>query len=128
CTVHAVFPLKQEEIFYDLVDALYVERNVSEAYSHFKEDFINHNPFAPDGIASSMALVVPIFTNPAVSVQVLHQVFAAPYGWVHYRIDGWSPEPVAVLDLYLFNGSCVQEHWDLIQTRPDNATNPHALF
>ncbi|KAF7359675.1 Snoal-like polyketide cyclase family protein [Mycena venus] len=115
CILHSVSPHQQEEIFYTLVDALYVARTVSEAYTHFVEDFINHNPATVDGIASSFALI-------------LHQAFAAPYGWVHYRIDGFNPEPTAVVDVFQFNGSCVVEHWDIIQERPVNSTSLHPLF
>lgn len=77
---------------------------------------------------SSFDIVEPLFTNPAVEIQVLHQSFVAPIGWVHYRIDGFLPEPTAVVDVYLWGGSCIVEHWDIIQERPVNVTNPHALF
>ncbi|KAF8210042.1 hypothetical protein K438DRAFT_1571373 [Mycena galopus ATCC 62051] len=108
----------------------FLHRTVSEVYTHFIEDFINHNPATVDGIASSFALVEPLFTNSniAVNIQILHQAFVAPYGWVHYRIDGFNPEPTAVVDVYQFNGSCVVEHWDIIQERPVNSTSSHPLF
>ncbi|KAJ7879046.1 hypothetical protein B0H14DRAFT_2320391, partial [Mycena olivaceomarginata] len=130
CTPQTVSPFRQEEIFYTLVNKLYVARTVSEAYTHFVEDFINHNPATVDGIASSFALVEPLFTNSntAVKVQILHQAFVAPYGWVHYRIDGFNPEPTAVVDVFRFDGSCVVEHWDIIQERPVNSTSSHPLF
>ncbi|KAJ6575555.1 hypothetical protein DFH09DRAFT_834713, partial [Mycena vulgaris] len=128
CTPHAVTPARQQEIFSAFVHSLYVARTVDEAYTHFTENFTNHNPDAVDGLVSSFDLVEPLFTNPAVEIQVLHQSFAAPMGWVHYRIDGFLPEPTAVVDVYLWGGSCIVEHWDIIQERPVNVTNPHALF
>jgi predicted SnoaL-like aldol condensation-catalyzing enzyme len=91
-------------------------------------NFTNHNPSVLDGLAASFDVVKPIFTNPAVEIQILHQAFAEPVGWVHYRIDGFLPEPTAVVDVYLWGGGCIVEHWDIIQERPVNATNSHALF
>jgi hypothetical protein len=30
--------------------------------------------------------------------------------------------------MWRWNGTCIQEHWDAIETLPANATNPIALF
>lgn len=52
-------------------------------------------------------------------------------GWVHYRMDiaGVPADQFfAVLDLFRMNGTCIEEHWDVAQQRPINATNPLALF
>jgi hypothetical protein len=72
--------------------------------------------------------VKPIFTDPAVAIEVPHQSFEAPMGWVHYRIDPFLLEPTAVVNVYLWGGSCIVEHWDIIQERLVNATNPNGLF
>ncbi|KAJ7744270.1 hypothetical protein DFH07DRAFT_749555 [Mycena maculata] len=105
-------------------------RTVEEAYTHFTENFTNHNPDVLDGLAASFNLVEPIFTftNAAVTIEVLYQPFVAPIGWVHYRIDGFLPESTAVVDVYLWGGACIVEHWDIIQERLVNATSTHPLF
>ncbi|KAJ7510332.1 hypothetical protein B0H11DRAFT_1958552 [Mycena galericulata] len=128
CTPQAVGPRRQQEIFNNFVNSLYVAKTVDEAYTHFTENFTQHNPDVLDGLAASFDFVDPLFTNPAVAVEVLHQGFEAPIGWVHWRIDGFLPQPTAVVDVYLWGGSCIVEHWDIVQERPVNATNPHALF
>ncbi|KAJ7720517.1 hypothetical protein B0H16DRAFT_1604498 [Mycena metata] len=130
CVVHPANAVEQKEIFNVFVDEFYVKRNIPGAFHHIAADYIQHNPFELDGITSSFNFLDPIFSNTSVKVQILHRVFEAPYGWLHYRVDDLlgELEPTAILDLFRFNGTCVQEHWDVIQERPVNATNPHALF
>ncbi|KAJ7054899.1 hypothetical protein C8F01DRAFT_1292824 [Mycena amicta] len=130
CVVHPATALEQKQIFNTFVEEFYVKRNIPRAFTHLAADYIQHNPFELDGITSSFDFLYPIFSNTSVTVQMLHRVFEAPYGWLHYRVDGipQQPEPTAILDLFRFNGTCVQEHWDVIQARPANATNPHPLF
>ncbi|KAJ7823188.1 hypothetical protein B0H14DRAFT_2598007 [Mycena olivaceomarginata] len=127
CTPHRASPHQQQEIFYAFVNSIYIKRTISAGFTHVVEDYINHNPDTV-GIAASFLVLDSLLSNPAVKIQLLHQAFAAPYGWVHFRIDGYNPEPTAIVDVFRFNGSFVAEHWDVIQQRPVNATNPHPLF
>lgn len=43
-------------------------------------------------------------------------------------MSGIGGEPAAVVDVVRFEGTCIMEHWDVIQERPGNATNSNALF
>ncbi|KAJ7784065.1 hypothetical protein B0H14DRAFT_2958978 [Mycena olivaceomarginata] len=118
----AVFPQQQRVIFEKTA------ASIAAAYKHVRADEFQHNPDNLDGAAASFAVFNAVYANRTNTIQVLHQAFEAPIGWVHFRIDGASPEPGAIVDMYRFNGSCIVEHWDVIQERPVNATNPHALF
>ncbi|KAJ7023695.1 hypothetical protein C8F04DRAFT_1133678 [Mycena alexandri] len=104
-------PGSQKLIFTTFVEEFYVTRDIPRAFSHIAADYIQHNPVELDGVTSSFDFLDPIFSNTSVTVQILHRVFEA-----------------AILDLFRFDGTCVQEHWDVIQERPVNAPNPHALF
>ncbi|KAJ6568905.1 hypothetical protein B0H19DRAFT_1134195 [Mycena capillaripes] len=128
CVVYPATAVEQKQIFSTFVGEFYVKRDIPRAFTHIAADYIQHNPFELDGITSSFDFLNPIFSNTSVTVQILHRVFEAPYGWLHYRVDGLLEEPTAILDLFRFNGTCVQEHWDVIQELPVNATNPHPLF
>ncbi|KAJ7503239.1 hypothetical protein B0H11DRAFT_1984642 [Mycena galericulata] len=124
CVIQPATAVEQTQFFNTFVEEFYT----SPAHSSIAADYIQHNPFELDGITSSFDFLDPIFSNTSVNVQILHRVFEAPYGWLHYRVDGLEAEPTAILDLFRFNGTCVQEHWDVIQERPVNSTNPHPLF
>ncbi|KAJ7055475.1 hypothetical protein C8F01DRAFT_1319218 [Mycena amicta] len=128
CKVHRATAAEQKQIFNTFVDELYVKRNVPRAFTHIAADYIQHNPFILDGIPPSLDFLYPLFSNTSVTLQIIHRAFEAPYGWMHYRVDGFLEEPTAIVDVFRFNGTCVQEHWDVIEERPANATNPHPLF
>ncbi|KAJ7017548.1 hypothetical protein C8F04DRAFT_1405789 [Mycena alexandri] len=88
---------------------------------------IQHDPYVLDGAAASVALVTSIIANSSVGLELLHQAFQAPFGWVHWRLDVFSPA-FASVDIYRFEGACIVEHWDTIQQVPADAINPHPLF
>ncbi|KAJ7148089.1 hypothetical protein C8R43DRAFT_1194857 [Mycena crocata] len=122
---------RQRVIFENVVDLLFknaTPENVTEAYTHMAADLIQHNPAVVDGANASYTIVNSILADPAVKVQIINQAFESPVGWVHYRIDGFNAQPTAIVDMFRFNGSCIVEHWDVIQERPANATSQHPLF
>jgi predicted SnoaL-like aldol condensation-catalyzing enzyme len=92
-----------------------------DAFTHVVSDYIQHNPNILDGNAATFDVLSA--RPPTSTPQILHLAFSAPYGWVHHK-DGST----AIVDVYRFNGTCIQEHWDVIQTVPANSTNPHPLF
>ena len=38
------------------------------------------------------------------------------------------PNETAIVDLFRFNGSCIVEHWDVIESVDNATTNPIALY
>ena len=65
---------------------------------------------------------------PYADFTVLRSSFDNDVGFVHLKIVPATGEPIAVADIYRMQGSCIVEHWDVEQARPDNATNPIAMF
>ncbi|KAJ7183482.1 hypothetical protein C8R46DRAFT_1209642 [Mycena filopes] len=128
CAPHPASPREQQAIFEKYAELLYVKRAPVAAYAYIPANQIQHNPYTLDGAATSFPVVNSIIGNSSLGVEVLHQAFAAPFGWVHWRLDGFYPAPAALLDLYRFEGGCILEHWDITQEVPADAINPHALF
>ncbi|KAJ7751454.1 hypothetical protein B0H16DRAFT_1548533 [Mycena metata] len=128
CVQHPASPPEQQEIFERYAELLYIKRTPTPAYVYIASNEIQHNPNLLDGAAASFAIVNSIFTNSSNGVEVLQQTFQAPFGWVHWRLDGFYPTPASVVDIYRFEGACIVEHWDTIQQVPTDAINPHPLF
>ncbi|KAH7055806.1 hypothetical protein B0J12DRAFT_726768 [Macrophomina phaseolina] len=117
----------QRAIFYDFVNTFYTIGNTTEAFlTHVDESYIQHNPAILSGRDAAISALDGYFANA--NLTIMRTAFDSPYGWIHYRVDQKGLEPTAYIDVYRFNGSCVVEHWDVIQERPANATNPLALF
>ncbi|KAJ7775466.1 hypothetical protein B0H16DRAFT_1879854 [Mycena metata] len=128
CVQHPASPREQQKIFERYAELLYVKRTPDPAFVYIASDEIQHNPYQLDGAAASFAAVNPIVTNCSYGVEVLQQAFQAPFGWVHWRLDGPFPTPTSVVDIYRFEGACIVEHWDTMQQVPTDAINPHPLF
>ena len=117
----------QDDIFNDFVQRFYIDKNVSEAlHTYATSDYIQHNPFVGQGAQATIDYLGPIL--PSVNLTLLHVGKDGDSGFAHYRLDGFGSQPTALVDVYRFNGSCIVEHWDVIEALPANATNPLALF
>ncbi|PNS16440.1 hypothetical protein CAC42_174 [Sphaceloma murrayae] len=130
CPPRPASPQEQRKIFNDFVDAFIVRKDFSNTTwnTYIAEDYIQHNPFALSGRDQ----VIAFFANvdpAAVNYTIISKGMDGNYGYIHYRFDQVNvTQPSAVADIFRFNGSCIQEHWDVIQQRPENPLNPIALF
>jgi len=116
----------QRTIFADFVNALYIQKNVTGTYDTYVDvNLIEHSPFGPQGRDANAAVLLNII--PYAQFTVLRSNFDANFGFIHLEIAG-SPEPTALADIYRMNGTCIEEHWDVTQVKPSNATNPIAMF
>ncbi|KAJ7752600.1 hypothetical protein B0H16DRAFT_1836770 [Mycena metata] len=103
-------------------------RTPAPAYVYIAANEIQHDPYALDGAAASVAPVDALFANSSNGIELLHQGFQSPFGWVHWRVDGFYPAPASVVEIYRFEGACIVEHWDTTQQVPADAISPHPLF
>ena len=125
CPPQPASPYVQAAIFNDFINKLYVQKNATDAYlTYVSPDYINHSPYAPQGRAAAIAFLS--FLIPSVNRTILHQIYQGDTGAVHLKV--LSQTPIALVDLFRLNGTCVVEHWDVNQPLPANATNPIALF
>ncbi|KAL3472498.1 hypothetical protein BJX99DRAFT_235454 [Aspergillus californicus] len=129
CPPRRVTGLQQRRIFDSFVDDFLVKKDfVPVQAKYIAEDYIQHTP----SLLSGRQANIDWFKNvsPAsLNFTILKTAFDNGIGWVHYRMDMLGAgEPFAVVDMVRFNGSCIQEHWDVVQQRQNNSVNPLALF
>ncbi|GME66204.1 hypothetical protein GTA08_BOTSDO11583 [Neofusicoccum parvum] len=129
CPPRAASTAEQRAIFGEFVQKFLVEKNATRALlDHAAEDYIQHNPFFLSGRQVAIDALSG-FPSSAVNYTIINRGFDADRGWVHYRLDtAGAPEPSAVVDIFRLEGTCIREHWDVIQQRPANATNPIAMW
>ncbi|KAE8448684.1 hypothetical protein EG329_008899 [Mollisiaceae sp. DMI_Dod_QoI] len=118
---------EQAAIWNEFVDVLYIQKNVSAAFLTYVDvNYIQHNPFALSGRQNAISALTVIW--PTVNFTIMHNGFSKNIGYLHYRQDTAGQYPEAITDLLRFNGTCIMEHWDVIQSWSPNYTNPLALF
>ncbi|KAF5026470.1 hypothetical protein F66182_1457 [Fusarium sp. NRRL 66182] len=125
CPPRPVTPQQQRRIFDEFVQKLFIERNPAKAMNdHVSEGYLQHNPFATTGRQPSIDNL-DWLTPETVEFTVVHSGVDNNIGFTFTRMDlPGQDQPTAVADFMRFNGSCLVEHWDSIQERPANRTNP----
>lgn len=94
---------------------------------HVSEDYIQHNPSVLSGLQAAID-AFEYFLSPQIDYTVISTDFDCGRAWINYRMDVLGYLPSAVADLYRFEGSCIVEHWDVLEVKPVNGTNPLALW
>ena len=126
CPPRRATPKQQRAIFSDFVDTLYIQKNVPKAFNdHVASNLIEHDPFDFQGRDPNIAKLSAII--PFAKFAVQRHNFDNEIGFIHLRVDE-NPGPVALADVYRFNGTCIVEHWDIAQVYPANATNHEVGF
>ncbi|TDZ40507.1 hypothetical protein CTRI78_v010282 [Colletotrichum trifolii] len=130
CPPRPASPAEQLAIFDDFIQKFYVEYNFTGSLlEHVPEDYIQHNPHLLSGRQNAIDFFSTIVTAGTSNFTIIHKAFEDNTAYIHYRSESTgAAEPSAVVDIFRFDGSCMVEHWDVIQERPANATNPLALF
>lgn len=130
CPPRPATPEAQRVILGEFMQAFYEERNATKALlNHVAEDYIQHNPNALSGRQNSLSVLEPFLSPSTVNYTIMNEAFQDNIAFIHYRMDFVGVvQPFAVVDVFRFNGTCIMEHWDVVQQRTANATNPLALF
>ena len=128
CPSRPATATEQISIWNEFVQKFYYAKNMKAAFNdHFSTSWIEHAPSAPPGTlnqtidALTGLVAISNFT-------VFHSTIYNNTGLVHLRQDTQGSAPVAIADIFQFNGSCIVEHWDITQEKTANAPNPLALW
>ncbi|KAF6826986.1 snoal-like polyketide cyclase family protein [Colletotrichum plurivorum] len=131
CPPRPATPAEQRAILDDFIQAFYVKVDIEGAMTaHMAEDYIQHNPNVLSGRENSINTLKQFIIPGQANMTVLRTALDNNIAFVHVRDDsaGASAEPQAIVDVFRLDGTCIMEHWDVIQQRPANATNPLAMF
>ncbi|CAA7263990.1 unnamed protein product [Cyclocybe aegerita] len=113
----------------DFANSLFVEKNVQKAYDDWiPGSYINHNADVVSGRENALAFLRPIFSNPDLKSTIASIVVGQGFGFIHHRLTIPGQADWAVMDRFGFNGTCIVEHWDVIQPITGDETNPIAYF
>ncbi|KAE8445805.1 hypothetical protein EG329_012863 [Mollisiaceae sp. DMI_Dod_QoI] len=132
CPGRPASPSFQRAALSEFLSEFFFQPNgITSSFLNFIDiNYIQHSanlpPYGRDVNLAALLKAGPDFTG--VNVTILQVLFDSPYGMVHYRIALPGEQPVAIMDLWRFEGTCMVEHWDVIESLPVNATNPIALF
>ncbi|KAL7906637.1 hypothetical protein GGI35DRAFT_458552 [Trichoderma velutinum] len=126
---HPVTGSQIRSIFNDYVDRFYFERDFQSATDKYvSPNLIQHNPQIANGSQAQVDAVISILANydgPEFELAIIDE--ERGFGVVFNRFRGkvGTGLPITgVVDIFRFEGSCMVEHWDVIEGLPPNSTNP----
>jgi predicted SnoaL-like aldol condensation-catalyzing enzyme len=90
------------------------------------KEYIQHNPQAPDGPEAFIGFVKAF---PEASVDI-RRVVAEGDMVVTHSLLKFTPDDrgTVATDLFRLEDGKVVEHWDVLQSFPEDSANPHPMF
>ncbi|CZR64192.1 uncharacterized protein PAC_14089 [Phialocephala subalpina] len=132
CPARPASPEFQRAALCSFISEIFFEQNgITTAFENFiSPDYIQHSLFILSGRNNTLSLLESLGggTYTGVIIAILHVMFDSPFGMMHYKFQVPGQQPQAFMHLWRFNGTCIEEHRDVIQSLPANATSPIALF
>lgn len=123
--------LSPREVVERFIPLFYEQRDARAAFSTWvHEDYIQHNPMAPDGRQAAIDAIQPIFeTQKNMRYEVKLVIDQGPYVMVHNWLQRWPGDRgAAVVDILRVEKGWIVEHWDVLQWIPEESLNDHPMF
>ncbi|KJA14154.1 hypothetical protein HYPSUDRAFT_150744 [Hypholoma sublateritium FD-334 SS-4] len=121
--------VKQQAALADFAH-LYIDlHDIQTAYDRWVPgEYIQHNPNAPQGREAAIQILSAGFANPEVTSTNATVFGGQGFGAIHFKLTVSPTTSFAVVDYFRFQGTCIVEHWDVLQQIFGNETNPIAFF
>ncbi|KAF5021031.1 hypothetical protein F66182_6962 [Fusarium sp. NRRL 66182] len=120
---------EQEAIFREWYQTFFMDRDIPAAYHRFvAENYIQHGPYGSNGREANMLFVLDYLDNVA-NFTPITMAFGGGHGWIHQKmVLKDRPRPISVMQHVRYEGTCLMEHWEVLQELPEDAPNPIAMF
>ncbi|KAF9040586.1 hypothetical protein BJ165DRAFT_1320634, partial [Panaeolus papilionaceus] len=119
---------QQQVVIREFADLFFGQKNAQLAFDKFiPTEYINHNPFTQTGRQNALNFLVPALQNPDISYDHITAFAGENFGLVHYRFK-FASNNTAGMDKFRFVGTCIVEHWDVLQQITGLEANPIAFF
>ncbi|TEB19463.1 hypothetical protein FA13DRAFT_1697793 [Coprinellus micaceus] len=122
----------QKEAFADYVALWVTKRDVLTAYNRYVPgEYRQHSPFAQQDREFAIQVLSDAYAQDAMNI-TLQRIFSGQgFGMIHSKVDLKITKftgTFSAVDYFRFRGTCVVEHWDILQQITGDETNPIAYF
>ncbi|TFK21439.1 hypothetical protein FA15DRAFT_688754 [Coprinopsis marcescibilis] len=121
---------RQQAALDDFARLYFVERDIDTAFDRWVPgQYIRHNPNAEQGRHTAIPALKALWGNPQMTTSNRSWFAGEGYGMLHFKFRiGAANTNMAVVDKFRFQGTCIVEHWDVMQVITGNEPNPIAFF
>lgn len=94
------------------------------------QEYIQHNPEVPDGKAPFVDYFAGYFKeNPEYKSEIVRSATDGDLVWLHvHSTNGDEDQGEAVVDIFRVDDGKIVEHWDVIQSVPEESANDNTMF
>ncbi|KAJ2933203.1 hypothetical protein H1R20_g3898, partial [Candolleomyces eurysporus] len=111
----------------DFADLFLFKQDIRAAFDKYVPgEYIQHNPRAEQGRDFAIEVLTAGAASGIVSTNLTFFV-GQGYGFMHYK-SVFMNTTYAIVDYFRFKGTCIVEHWDVLQEITGNEPNPIAFF
>jgi predicted SnoaL-like aldol condensation-catalyzing enzyme len=130
CPPRSATAAEQATIFNEFINTFVNQGEVIKALqTHAADTYVQHNPSAMSGRENTINFFKGLPPGAKTTREIINQgIGSNNTGFVHYKMTRGEGKPQAVVDVYRMEGTCVMEHWDVMQERPTGAKNPLAMW
>lgn len=118
------------ELVVDFYNQFFNDHDVAGASEVVADDYIQHNPFVPDGKEPFVGYFTGYFEeNPDSRAEIVRSAVDGDLVFLHVRSTvNEDDRGTAVVDIFRVEDGMIVEHWDVIQPVPEEAANSNTMF
>jgi predicted SnoaL-like aldol condensation-catalyzing enzyme len=120
--------MTNQELVKQAIIAVFVDRDITAFDRYFSEDYIQHNPYLPNGTAALKQFL------PTLSKDFNYEpgeiTSSGDLVMIHGRYTDWNGKTMVAVDIFRVKESKVAEHWDVMQEEvpADKSANGNPMF
>lgn len=127
CPGRPASPSEQSQIFDIFVQRFLLDKDITALIDHAPEEYLQNNKWVPHGRQAAIDFLKPIWDTPLEST-IIHKLVSGNTAVIHQKIKAPGGDQIFVIaDFWRFDGTCIVEHWDVLQDYSENAKNPIAM-
>lgn len=106
------------------------EHETEQSSRVLAQDYMQHNPEVPDGKAPFVDYFAGYFQeNPDYQSEIVRSAADGDLVWLHvHSTNGEEDRGESVVDIFRVEQGQIVEHWDVIQSVPEDAANDNTMF
>lgn len=105
--------MNNAELAITAMTELFVNRNFSVISQYWSDNYIQHNPFLPNGHEMLKGWVSGL--NPDFKYEPGMVIADGELVMIHSRVSGMMPKTMIVVDIFRVKDGKFVEHWDVMQ-------------